>query len=763
MSISNVISNYSTAWSNTFGTITALGKYNPPEAGTSPFILIGTASGELFRFFEGDSNTIAANQITLNPTISTSITGIATSPDGVVMFINTCGHCYRYTGEEIGNSNITTINATQDIYTGGDNTGGVAVDSEEFVYIVAENGNAIYYFDDYGSGGTYSILYQYPVPNVLQFKEIHFDKPEDKLYIADSYSGNIYSYDFENETGNIQTQIVASNSHVSSMSFDDNANLFYNIPTLNSINGFSPINNTVIKVAGGTEASSTDPLLQQLNNPRCVLSVSGGLYVSSDVSGGIGSELYRITFTFIPRYTPVVPAPQFKRVNCGIAAPGNCKRAIVPFNPREYWGWGSPNRPFLTPDPNVSCVPALVFQLCPTIPPVVQPIPPVPPIPIPVVPTVRTEIPTSQFNTRRTGRSGNIQNLTDVSEVPILGDFRTAPAFGPQSEIYAVNTNGVIYKFDTSAGTLFNSPTITYNIGTPVTSASPSVANTGALVVATNDGRLYRFNSNLDLLWQKNTGAQVFGSPGCFTNSNGSVDNVFFASGNTLYNYEASDGNIVWSKTLTGGDTFRSSIYVGALIVVGSGPLGSVYAYRRTNGTLAWKYPSGTTTLGTPVVSTPHLIGSNYIFGAGSNLYALTSNGVLAWNYSVSGSIQSSPALITDSTGRIWSFFTTTCNVLYGIRKNTTGFTTWTSVENVDRNCSPILDISTGGPGAYVYGYNSNSGEVFKYIAEYTGGSTQSAIATFTASGQIDCKSLISSRQNRMYVFTLSDVAYRIR
>jgi outer membrane protein assembly factor BamB/sugar lactone lactonase YvrE len=763
MSISNVILDYNIAWSNTDGTITALEKYNPPQIGTSPFILVGTASGNLYRFWDGDSNGTPSVQITLDPSINTPITGISVSPDGVVMFINTCGHCYRYAGEDIGDSNITTITATQDIYTGNDNTGGVTADTEEFVYLVAENGNAIYYFNDYGSTGKFNILYRYPVPNVLQLGDLDFNAQESKLFVTDKYSGNIYSYDFENETGNLQTQVaLGGGSGVNSMSFDNDDNLFFNYPTSNIVNGFINSNNTILKVAGGTEGSTTDPLLQQLNNPRCVLSVSSGLYISSDVSGGVGSQLFRITFNFIPRNAPVVPAPQFKQVNCGIASPGNCKRAIVPFNPREYWRWGSPNRPYLTPDPNISCVPSLVFQLCPTIPLVVQPIPPPPPIPIPVVPTVITEIATNQFNTRRTGRSGNIQNLTNISEITGIGNFRTAPAFGPQSEIYAINTSGVIYRFDTSAGTLFNSPTILYNLGRPVTASSPSVANTGALVVATNNGDFYRFNSNGNVLWQKTTGKQVFGSPGCFTNSNASVDNVFFTAGNTLYNYEASTGDLIWSKTLAGSETYRSSVYVGSLIVVGSGLGGSVYAYRRTDGTLVWKYPSGTSTFGIPVTSTPNLIGSNYIFGAGSNLYALTSNGLLVWTTTVSGNIQSSPAVTTDSTGRIWSFFTTTCNVLYGIRKNTTGFTTWKSIENVDENCSPTLDISTGGPGPYVYGYNSN-GQVFKYIAQYTAGATQSAVATFTASGQIDCKSLISSRQNRMFVFTLSDTAYRIR
>lgn len=762
MSTSNTILEYNVAWSNTYGTITALGKYNPPSLQTtSPFILVGTASGALFRFWDGTGNGSSANNITLNPPITTPITGFAVSPDGVALFINTNGHCYRYQGQDIGNSNITTITAIQDIYTSGGNVGGVVVDSEQFVYLVTENGNAIYYFDNFGSTGSFNILYRYPIPNVLQLRDLDFNITEGKLFVTEGYTGRIYSYDFENETGTLETQVTfGSNSGVSSMSFNDDGNLFFNYPTSNIVNVFLSSNDSIIRVAGGNVPVSTDPLLQQLNNPRCVLSVSGGLFISSDVSGGTGSVLYKLTFDFIPRNAAVVPVPQAKRVNCGIASPGNCKRAIVPFNPREYWGWGSPNRPYLTPDPNVACVPSRVFQLCPTIPPVVQPIPPTPPIPQPVIPPTITETATNQFNTRRTGRSSAIQNLTSVSQVTGIGMFRTAPALGPQSEIYAVNTTGTIYRFDTSAGTLFNSPTAIYNLGKPVTVASPSVANTGALVVATNDGWLYRFNSMGNILWQKNTGGQVFGSPGCFTNSNATVDNVYFASGNKIYNYEANSGNTLWTKQLTGGETYRSSIYVGALVVIGSGPLGSVYAYNRDTGSLVWKYPSGISNFGgIPVVSTPHLIGSNYIFGVGSNLYALTSNGFLAWSTSVSGNIQSSPALYQDSSNRIWSFFTTTCNVLYGVRKDTSGFTTWKSIENVDVNCSPLMDICSN---PFVYGYNS-TGQVFKYIAEYTASSTQSAVAIFTASGNIDSKSLVSTRQNRLYVFTISDVAYSVR
>lgn len=758
MSTCNVISNYNNVWSSAFGTITALERYNPSSLTSNqrPYVLIGTLSGKLYRFWDGFENQVQADSILLNPSLSSSITGIACSPDGTAMFINTNGHCYRYAMRDVISApNGGTINSVQDIYNVGGNTGGVVVDTDQNVYIVGGGGNSIYYKQNLGSRNTPATLLTFF--GSISIKDLDFDLDERFLYAAENNTGQVWKYDFENPDKGLESSIVfGSNTGLNSASFGNTGILYFNYPVSNYVDLHDFPSLTTRKVAGGTNAFSTDPLKQQLHNPRAVLSVSGGLYLSSDLSSG--SELYKITFTFVPRNAAVVPTPQFKKVVCGVAAPGNCKRAIVPFNPREYWGWGSPNRPYLQPDPNIACRPSIVFQNCPTIPPVVQPIPPVPPIPQPVVPTVPTEVATVDFNSRRSGQAENIGNLTTISSAPISGFFRTAPALGPLSEVYAVNTAGVVYKFNTSGGTLFPSPVQLYNIGQSVIAASPCVANTGALVIADDLGTLYRFNSNGDLLWKKSTGQQTFGSPACFTDSRGSVDLVYYSSGNTLYSFNATDGTPVFSSSLPSGDRFSSSLVVGSYILVGT-RLGNVYAYSSTNGNILWAYPQGFSNLGVEITSTPYMSSNSYVFGAGSNLYCLSVQGQLQWTFAVSGNIESSPACYVDTLG-LWSFFTTTCNVLHGLRRNVdTTFTLWTSSQNIDKKCSPILDVSLAGP--YVYGYYSN--QVQKYYAGYTSSPVQTSLATFTAGGSIDCKSLVCTEQSTVYVLTLSDIAYRVR
>ena len=65
------------------------------------------------------------------------------------------------------------------------------------------------------------------------------------------------------------------------------------------------------------------------------------------------------------------------------------------------------------------------------------------------------------------------------------------------------------------------------------------------------------------------------------------------------------------------------------------------------NGTLKWKYSTGSYLKSSPVIGSD---GTIYLGSWDYNLYALSSNGILKWKYTAGDSITSSPAIGSDGT-----------------------------------------------------------------------------------------------------------------
>jgi outer membrane protein assembly factor BamB len=636
----------------------------------------------------------------------------------------------------------TTVPVDKDIYTVGDNTGGIVIDSIGFVYLVTNSGYAISYLANYGNEAPatlYSANYD--------FKQLALNNTEDKLYIADQQTGYIYYYDFINETGEITPAVGVSYAILlQSITFDIENNLYFNRVDNKSVYKYRIQDDLTVHVAGGGTLTYTpvDPLTFVLGEPTVLLAdFSNNLYIASITSGS--TTLYKITFKYNPRANIIAPPPQQRRYVCGIASPGNCKRALVPFNPREYWGWGSPNRKFLTPDPNVSCVPSLVYQLCPTIPNVVEP-PPVPPEPpIPTPPAVPTELATTQFTTRlsSTGIPATISDATSTV-VANTGLALGSPGLGPLGEIYMTTAQGYLYKYDGSG----NAAWATYLADTLV-NTSPSVATTGAITVATDNGRLININ-NADgsIIWQSNLPGQFTGSPASYTNSNATIDTIIAAYGGNITSFNATNGAIAWQNTIPSG-TFANSVYISGANVYAGSTRGIMYSYERTSGNIRWVYNTGTNQ---SIYSTGNLATKDNLlfFGCTSNLYAINTQVPRItskdWTRTLPGPIKSSPALYLNGITQ-WAYvITETTNCLYGV---TQAGIQWTSAEtNLDPDSSPTIDSDPAGPFVYA---TSTDGYVYKYNAVDSG--TQSSISTLDISDRrIFSKCPVIASQGKMYV-----------
>jgi outer membrane protein assembly factor BamB len=194
--------------------------------------------------------------------------------------------------------------------------------------------------------------------------------------------------------------------------------------------------------------------------------------------------------------------------------------------------------------------------------------------------------------------------------------------------------------------------------------AGPVVSMKGAVTVATNNGILYRLNSDMATLqgYPINLGKQVFGTPANITNN--AFDYIVAAYGNSLTAFNAENASEVWSSTTqTPGESFRTSVATDGINVFIGSDNKKIYCYTAETGTLNWtcSLAPGTGTLSYPY--TPYVT-SWYVgvtFPNDSNIFIVsnTTVRVTANDFTVRLTaglkLSSPPVLSTDPAGNLWA------------------------------------------------------------------------------------------------------------
>ncbi|MBS1773375.1 MAG: PQQ-binding-like beta-propeller repeat protein [Bacteroidetes bacterium] len=189
----------------------------------------------------------------------------------------------------------------------------------------------------------------------------------------------------------------------------------------------------------------------------------------------------------------------------------------------------------------------------------------------------------------------------------VIGDFLFVPALDTLYK-FDVNTGKKLYAFDASQYTNF--------ISSPVSDGkSLFIACT-----AGTDTRLLKINpSNNAIVWNV-----LLSSSSAISASLAIYNNVIYAvlNNGSLQGYNAGNGTPVWGaplvpptvpSNLTPDPIISSPCVSYPYIYVGS-PNDSLYAYRISDGTLAWTF--GATN---PILSSPIVYGGNVIFGSNDN------------------------------------------------------------------------------------------------------------------------------------------------
>uniref|UniRef100_A0A6C0AIS5 Pyrrolo-quinoline quinone repeat domain-containing protein n=1 Tax=viral metagenome TaxID=1070528 RepID=A0A6C0AIS5_9ZZZZ len=758
-------------------------------------LYIGTSNGKLYSFTDSSSVIYPIFQIVPSTGVLTGeITGLAIDPMGKYLFVNAPydNHCFRFSVASIPLAPATpnqtyTIPVDRDIYTYGDNTGGITVDSQGVVYIVTGRGSSISTIERYGNSFI-NLLFKNEGPS-LNFRGITLSPNEQVIYSVDSQFGSIYYYNFLNYQPTFD--ILNSSGVTSSM---QNITSLRNNIYYTQTDGIYVKNTYVGSVSHiiGTDSSNnittTDPLKITISGTNTVAVDSGGSVYLSSTSYNGNSILYKTTFYLSPRSNYQAPVPRQQQPILQPYPTTSCKRIVEPFNARTRFGWGltnTRNRPILDVVKYPLCCPPPIVN-CPVTPFYCPPTPVIPTPPLLIQPVYPLTVTTRQYTdiAHATGYRPSIivpaTTLLSTSLTFTAGYSSTQPALGALGEIYSLEDSGrltKIYKQKVVSSKTF---------GTQTSGASPVISMKGAVTVATNNGILYRLNSDMATLqgYPINLGKQVFGTPANITNN--AFDYIVAAYGNSLTAFNADNATAVWtSTTQTPGESFRTSVTTDGINVFVGSDNKKIYCYTAETGTLNWtcSLSHSTQTLSYPYTpyATLGYIGVTYKDDSNIFIVSNTTVRVTANDFTVrlpgGLKVSSPPVLSTDPAGNLWAHvLTMSGNIqkLYGIggifnaaRVDFPYKYIWSNASGEEIPSSytiPVLDSS-----GYIYAPSTHGvlNQYYAYLATASAGQevTQSYVSQLVLNGtitapnppiQVSRTPLITS-QNTMYVIATND------
>jgi len=750
----------------------------------------GTSNGNLYNFNEG-TNTIRQVSVTgYTGTLNGPITGLTTDPAGKYLFLGSPsdGKLLRLRLSQFNRTGSMSVDSN--IYVHATNTGGIVVNSQNTLYFITADGNAISTVNNYGLG-LVNLVYQQPVGGNSQFSGITLTQDETRVFTTDYYTGNIYYYDFISGQTTLQERTVASvDSRIQGLAVLSSNDILFT-KTRSSVPGVYlydiEMGTSVCVAGGGSNTLGTSARGYQFINPnQIVLDTNGNLYVTS--LDPFGNQLFtKIVFQPFVRSTIAAQVPQQKFVNCGLPLPGFCKKAVIPFNPREYWGFAPsqriPTKRASPADVRLSCINVATI-LCPTIPPSRvfpggsnPPTPPVDPVyPVETATTQYTQgfVSTGTMNTLRPPSTISVVTVPDLQNTRVI----TPLVFGPQGYIYSMTRSGILTVLTTSGQTV--SPSVQFTFRQSAAVSTPVVVSaTGLAAFVTDPGTLIVINQNGTPVFSYAFNQQIAGAP-VF------IDTQYLlvvAYGNTITAWNITNWSNVWVSSLA-NDQFKSSLTTDGISLFAGTVGGNVVSYSVNGGSFYWSYSTGSTL---PIQQPPFINGNLLVTFKPSSIYVIdktTTRGGGANDSIITlsgiGSIQSTPLLFIDEVGTTWVYFTTTANQLYaaggflGIANayidanggNVTQF--WRSSEtNILPGATPVIDATNA---LYVCG---TPGFVYKYIQPTTYPSTVMADNTVNGtvynnvSGTIFTSPILSS-QNQLsftsydsglsnnYIYTIS-------
>ena len=690
--------------------ITALATYNQ---GTLPvYLFIGDANGGLY-IYDISRGTQQQSFTISGITLTRAITGLAVTDQ--YLFVNSPGNCFQLPLYPFYPSPTTSIQVTSvgNCYTRDDaNEAGVVATPDSRILFIEFGDQYLskVYSSDGGSGLATQVA---RIPNMYDavINGLALDFPNTIIYISDAKNGRMYRYNYSLGSNVILENIYFKGLRTGIDEFRGNAYSSYN-------GVLSYVMTTSQGVAGvfGVQTTTNQVFTMAAQGTLCNTNAIaydsfGGLYMST-MKADLSYTIQLNTYIYTPRPVPSVAPPKQQQYECGLFLPGSCKRAYVPFNPRERFSWGSPNKPYRILNSNdiaVSCR-LTISSECPDTPIRGEAPDPTPPIPQRAVVPPNTGASAQEISRMRNISSVRVQNLNFQNSLNLDSRVAGSPTLDYQGRLYVLGaTDGNVYYSDNypAAGATKQSNFVggTFN-------ASPACSLIDRRIVfGSHEGTLTMFDGSARRIdWQKNLGVPLDLTPsyyGC---------NIYLGYGANLNAFSETDGSITFSTTpLSNGDTYSSSpnVQIGEVFI--GTQQGNMYVYSLKDGSTVFRIPANTG----PILGSPNLGVDNRIyFGSGSNLFATnldrTQAGTDIVMTTLCGNITTPITLAVDGTRLTRAFFSTElgatgyaqldCNIQY--------YPLGGSITTVISNSIPVLDASY----VYVMGKNgAGTGAVWRY------------------------------------------------
>ena len=708
--------------------ITALDVY---EQGTLPvYLFIGDAKGGLYIYdISRGSGEVGYKQqpFTISGvTLSAPITGLSVTDQ--YLFINSPRNCFQvplfpfYPSTSYTN-NLRVVNVGNSYTRDTANEGGIVATPDSRIVFVSYGASYLskIYSSDAGSGLVTQVA-QIPREYDAYINGVTLDFPNTTIYISDSKNARMYNYDYSTGSKAILSNIYFVGTH--GIEFRGNAYNSYNGTLAYAITNPSGVSG-VLGLQTQTQQKYVIAAQGTLCNTNAIAyDTFGGLYMST-MNRDLSYTIHLNRYIYVPRPVPSVPPPRQRQYECGLFFPGSCKRAYVPFNPRERFGWGSPNKPYRIlslKDIEVSCKLSLPSP-CPETPIRGKAPDPVPP-PLPSsVPPPNSGASAQEITRTRNLSTTRVLNLNKQSSNTFSANVAASPVLDYRTRLYILGaTNGNVYYSDNYGST---SATIQSNYVGGTFNASPACSLTDrTLAFGSREGILTMFDGDSQTIrWQKNLGVALDLTPsyyGC---------NVYLGYGSNLNAFSATDGSVSWSTLpLSNGDTYSSSpnVQIGNVFI--GTQQGSMFAYSLKDGSAILRIPVNTG----PVLGSPNLgIDNRIYFGSGSNLCAFNLDRSEAATdvimTTLCGNITTPVTLAVDTTQLTRAFFSTELGATgYAqVDSNTQNY----PLMNIASNSLPVLDAShvyVVGKTGIVWRYEWNP-DIPTTTLSYTTGSTNFA------------------------------------
>jgi outer membrane protein assembly factor BamB len=195
------------------------------------------------------------------------------------------------------------------------------------------------------------------------------------------------------------------------------------------------------------------------------------------------------------------------------------------------------------------------------------------------------------------------------------------------SVAYVASQTGRVYAVDIASGAQIWS----YNAEAVIFSA-PAVSGP-YLYVGTDSGVVHALRIDRGTaVWKTQVGGNIFASPAVI---DGKV--IVEGRGQAVVALSADEGTEVWRYGISG----QSSVAISDGLVIAGSDDGGIHAIDLATGQPAWLFPTGS-----PVLSSPVIVGSTIFAASGLNLYAINlTDGAGLWRFSTTDTIEASPAI----------------------------------------------------------------------------------------------------------------------